>query len=171
MQTIAPLTLAAPWDNVGVLIEAPIPRPNSTTVFLTIDLTLEVLHEALQDPTVGVIMAYHPPLFKSFKTLRMTNEKEKIAMLCCAHGISVYSPHTALDACEGGINDWLLSGLGAGSVSVSLTGAKMIELDERVDFNSISDRIKSHLGLSHLRRSDSKRPIKTIAVCAGSGIY
>jgi hypothetical protein len=30
------------------------------------------------------------------------------------HGIAVYSPHTALDAAEGGMNDWLCAGLGKG---------------------------------------------------------
>lgn len=30
-------------------------------------------------------------------------------------GLSVYSPHTALDNVKGGINDWLASGLGQGT--------------------------------------------------------
>ena len=36
---------------------------------------------------------------------------------CAAEGISVYSPHTALDSVRGGINDWLAQGLGEGEVS------------------------------------------------------
>lgn len=107
-EQFAPLQLAGSWDNVGLLIESPMERPESKTIFLTIDLTSKVLEEALQDPSIGVIVSYHPPLFNSFKRLTMANEKERIALVCAAKGISIFSPHTALDSCIGGINDWLV---------------------------------------------------------------
>jgi putative NIF3 family GTP cyclohydrolase 1 type 2 len=80
MEKIAPLHLGESWDNVGVLLEAPSPRI-ATKVFLTIDLTNEVLEEALSDSAVGVIVAYHPPLFRSFKRLVLSDEKSKIALV------------------------------------------------------------------------------------------
>ncbi|KAJ1677379.1 hypothetical protein EV182_006301, partial [Spiromyces aspiralis] len=98
MQRIAPLSLAArSWDNVGVLLEAPVPRPRATRVFLTIDLTLQTLKEALEDQLVGVIIAYHPPIFKSFKALTMADVKQSIILQCAAAGVSIYSPHTSID--------------------------------------------------------------------------
>jgi putative NIF3 family GTP cyclohydrolase 1 type 2 len=98
MEKICPLSLAElQWDNVGLLVEAPYPRENATRVFLTIDLTSQVLEECLSDPSTGVIISYHPPLFKSFKRLTMSDEKQSIALKCAAAGVSVYSPHTALD--------------------------------------------------------------------------
>jgi hypothetical protein len=45
-------------QQVGVLLEAPTPRPQASKAFLTIDLTSEVLNEALADPSIGVIVAY-----------------------------------------------------------------------------------------------------------------
>ena len=80
MEKIAPLSLGETWDNIGVLVEAPHPR-QATKVFLTIDLTSQVLEEALSDSTVGVIVAYHPPLFRSFKRLTLSDEKSKIALV------------------------------------------------------------------------------------------
>lgn len=80
MEKICPLSLGEVWDNVGVLLETPSPRI-ATKVFLTIDLTSEVLNEALSDSSVGVIVAYHPPIFQSFKRLTLSDEKSKIALV------------------------------------------------------------------------------------------
>src|SRR6266540_3854903 len=76
MEKISPISLAEnSWDNVGKLIEPPYPRPSSR-VFLTIDLTPSVLEEALSDKKVGVIIAYHPPIFRPFKKLNLDDIKQ-----------------------------------------------------------------------------------------------
>lgn len=104
METIAPLSLTeTAWDNTGLLLEAPFPRQSASQILLTIDLTQRVLDEAINNKHVGVIIAYHPPLFKSFKRLVMGDDRQRIALRCAAAGISVYSPHSALDNCIGGI--------------------------------------------------------------------
>lgn len=114
---IAPLSFAErAWDNVGVLVEAPVPRAAASRVFLTIDLTEHVVNEALADPSVGVIVAYHPVLFRSFKRIQLADPKQRIAAKCIQAGVSIYSPHTSLDNVPGGINDWMSASLGAGSI-------------------------------------------------------
>ncbi|KAJ3304458.1 NGG1 interacting factor [Kappamyces sp. JEL0829] len=182
----APLSLAAKWDNVGLLVEAPFPS-SRRKILLTIDLTSRVLDEAIAGE-VGLIVSYHPPLFSASKRLLLSNEKQKIAMICVAKGISVYSPHTSLDVCSNGINDWLASGLGKGSLAPivpfqtpppgqdeSVCGeGRILTLDEPVSLDVLSQRIKDHLALQHLRRapcfgSQPTSLISTIAICAGSG--
>jgi dinuclear metal center YbgI/SA1388 family protein len=106
MHRLAPPHLAASWDNVGLLIEPAAPRP-IRRVLLTIDLTDAVIDEALA-AGVGAIVAYHPPIFSPLKRI-----SARFSRLIQA-GIAVYSPHTALDAADGGINDWLADGLGPG---------------------------------------------------------
>jgi dinuclear metal center YbgI/SA1388 family protein len=180
MESFAPLSLAESWDNVGLLIEAPYPRTGSK-ILLTIDLTPQVLDEAIQDPHVSVIISYHPPLFSAFKRLAMSDVKQSIALKCIGSGISVYSPHSALDSCEGGINDWLASGLGKG-ISTSITPVNLVSqpnagvgrlftLENPVSLDEITNRIKKHLGLTHLRRATttSTLTVQTVAICAGSG--
>jgi len=54
-----------------------------------------------------MIVAYHPPIFKPLKSLTLSNPLQKSLLQCASAGISVYSPHTALDCVHGGINDWL----------------------------------------------------------------
>ena len=113
MQSIAPLGFAAEWDNVGLLVggtDWPAAR-----VMLTIDLTEPVLQEAIE-AEVQMIVAYHPPLFTPLGTLTDRRAGERIVLTAARSGIALYSPHTALDAAPGGVNDWLAGGLGHGDV-------------------------------------------------------
>lgn len=73
-------------------------------------LTAPVLQEALESHTTGMIVSYHPPIFKPLKSLTLSTPLQASLLHCASAGISVYSPHTALDCVRGGINDWL--GLG-----------------------------------------------------------
>ncbi|VDO06131.1 unnamed protein product [Rodentolepis nana] len=104
------ISLAESWDNVGLLIQ-----PSSATIikriFLTNDLTEPVLNEAISNGA-DFIIAYHPPIFRPFKRLNQNSAKERIVLKCIENKIAVYSPHTALDAVSGGLNDWLLSPFG-----------------------------------------------------------
>lgn len=111
LNEIAPLHLAEKWDNVGLLVDAP-GATEVSTVFLTIDLTEEVLDEAI-DAGAELIVAYHPPIFSGLKRLTMANPTQRVVLSALAADISIYSPHTALDAAPGGLCDWLLEGFGA----------------------------------------------------------
>ncbi len=113
LETIAPLRFAAEWDNVGLLIGSP--QWSADSVLLTIDLTEEVLAEATQRGA-SMIIAYHPPIFHPLRTLTDGDVRQAIVLEAARAGIAVYSPHTALDAAPGGVNDWLARGLGEGDV-------------------------------------------------------
>ncbi|KAF8311806.1 GTP cyclohydrolase 1 type 2/Nif3 [Cantharellus anzutake] len=112
MNKIAPTSLAESWDNVGLLLEAPKSWHEPTQILLTIDLTPSVLHEALSSPLpTSCIISYHPPIFKPISSFTLSNPLQSSLLQCAAAGISVYSPHTALDSVHGGIHDWLASGV------------------------------------------------------------
>ena len=113
LESIAPPQGAAPWDNVGLLIGSP--QWDATPVFLTIDLTAAVLREAI-DTGTRMIVAYHPPIFDPLRSLTDATPTGRICLEAARSGIAVYSPHTALDAAPGGLNDWIAAGLGAGDV-------------------------------------------------------
>ena len=113
IEAIAPTYLAESWDNVGLLVGDnawPVER-----VLLTIDLTEHVLDEAVKQKA-DMIIAYHPPIFHAIKTLTDDNPTARIALRSAAEKIAIYSPHTAIDAAPGGINDWLAEGMGSGDV-------------------------------------------------------
>ncbi|XP_041456856.1 NIF3-like protein 1 [Lytechinus variegatus] len=110
LEDFAPTSLAGSWDNVGLLVEPTSPHSVST-VCLTNDLTEEVLDEAIEKQT-DLILSYHPPIFVPLKRLTQKNVKEKIVVKAIEKRIAIYSPHTSCDAIEGGVNDWLVEGLG-----------------------------------------------------------
>jgi dinuclear metal center YbgI/SA1388 family protein len=112
LEGFAPTSLAGSWDNVGLLVEPMTKKPVSR-ILLTNDLTEPVLQEALQKE-VDMILSYHPPLFRPLKRLTAKNWKERIIVQCLENRIAVYSPHTAWDAVQGGINEWLLVPFGPG---------------------------------------------------------
>jgi len=105
MEEIAPSTLAQDWDNVGLLagdFNAVVRR-----VLLTIDLTGPVVEEATRKK-IDLIVSYHPPIFKPVSSLRSPGRgMESLMYRCIRGGVAIYSPHTALDAAEGGTNDVL----------------------------------------------------------------
>ncbi|XP_023339560.1 NIF3-like protein 1 [Eurytemora carolleeae] len=112
LEQFAPTSLAGSWDNVGLLLE-PMQKKPVSRLLLTNDLTEPVLEEALK-LEVDMIISYHPPLFKPMKRLTAENWKERIVIQCLENKIAVYSPHTAWDAVQGGINEWLLLPFGPG---------------------------------------------------------
>lgn len=107
MEKIAPTSLAQDWDHVGLLV-GDVKAPVKNTL-LCIDLTPAVVEEAIQKK-MDMIMAYHPPIFKSFATIHaQSKDIDAQVFNCIRNGIAIYSTHTALDAAEGGTNDVLAS--------------------------------------------------------------
>jgi dinuclear metal center YbgI/SA1388 family protein len=173
---IAPLSLAEDWDNVGLLINPLKPR-NVKKVLLTIDLTEAVADEAISAKT-DLIIAYHPILFRPADRLDADNSYDRTVMKLIQKNIAVYSPHTALDAVIGGVNDWLADGVGEGEVTVlqPIDGSdagqgRLVELKKPVKVRTLQQRIKKHLGLKTLRTASPAEdtPVKTVALCAGAG--
>jgi len=107
LEEIAPPHLAAEWDNVGLLVGNA--EAGATRLMLCIDLTEQVLREATR-ARVGMVMAYHPPLFKAIS--RVTVAENPVIYDAASAGVAVYSMHTALDAAPGGANDALAELLG-----------------------------------------------------------
>jgi len=112
LENIAPLELAEPWDNVGVLVDPREPNEELEVhrVLLTIDATPAVLREA-RDAGVQCLVAYHPPIFQPAK--RFARRVDGALFEAISAGMAIYSPHTALDAAPGGLNDWLAEAFGA----------------------------------------------------------
>lgn len=115
LKKMAPLSLAANWDNVGLLVE-PTQQETVRKIFLTNDLTEEVVDEAIAQGGVGFIVSYHPPIFSPLKRLTTATFKERVILKVIEAKIAVYSPHTSLDVVGGGVNDWLATGVGEGRV-------------------------------------------------------
>lgn len=119
MARIAPPELAESWDNTGLLVGDPSGAVGGP-VMLTIDLTDAVLAEAV-DMGVGAIVSYHPPIFRGMKSLTPATREGRTVLACASRGIAVYCPHTALDAADGGLAEWLVRRAGDGGDVTPIT--------------------------------------------------
>ncbi|MGB0589242.1 MAG: Nif3-like dinuclear metal center hexameric protein [Myxococcota bacterium] len=182
IEEIAPPSYASSWDNVGLLIEPP-SEASVARIILCIDLTEGVLDEA-KAQRADLIVAYHPPIFGGLKRLTQSVALHRSLMRAIAEGIAIYSPHTALDAAEGGVCDWLAQGLGAWEQTTPLepnaeNGAvgvgRLVSLASPTSLVEIAASVKAHLGLQHLRVARHERhqgqgaTIRTVALCPGAG--
>ncbi|XHC24902.1 Nif3-like dinuclear metal center hexameric protein [Phycisphaerales bacterium ac7] len=126
LDSIAPTRLAGGWDNAGLLIGDPEARIEGP-VFVTLDLTDPVIDEALEKKA-GFVIAYHPPVFHATKRLD-TSERigRTVFKLLRAGVVGVYSPHSALDAAQGGLNDWLIERATEGGTPGEVTNRRALE--------------------------------------------
>jgi dinuclear metal center YbgI/SA1388 family protein len=183
LEAIAPLELAETWDNVGVIV-CPSVMHDVRRALLTIDLTMAVLDEAINQ-RAEVIIAYHPPLFGSIKRVTPADRAGRLALKLIEHGIAVYSPHTALDAVSGGINDWLCEAFtysekraivpwaGTAVYPEPVGQGRFLTLSEPLNLEDAIYRVKQHLSLYTLRVARSAAhahvEIHTVGLCAGAG--
>ena len=124
-------------DNVGLLLDSTRDSfPSPFVVFLTNDLTEKVgahdvvaclrevicspFHSQVVDEALArgthLIVTYHPTPFRGMKRVVREDPVGRVVLKCLANGVAVYSTHTACDCVPGGVNDWLVKGLGDGSV-------------------------------------------------------
>jgi len=177
LEGIAPLHLAAPWDNVGWLIEG---TRSVSRIACTIDCTHAVVEEVLAND-IDLLISYHPPIFGGLKRLVRDDPMARSLLDLVRAGVHVYSPHTALDAVEGGVNDWLLEAMGALESSEPLEPdandpragqGRRATLATPTPALDLLAGIRSHLDLNALwwmAPSHEKAIIETVAVCPGAG--
>lgn len=186
LERLAPLRFAEPWDNVGLLVEPTSlsEAPPVARALLTIDLGEDTLTEA-QAQGAGLIIAYHPPIFQGLKRLRSSVPAERVILRAVAAGIAIVSPHTALDAAPGGVNDWLLDSFGGAELERApclphaadgrFGAGRFVRLAEPIALPDAIARLKRQLGLTQLRaaacaaHAPGTAEIRSIAVCAGAG--
>lgn len=113
LRQLAPLPTAESWDNVGLLIGRPERIVSRLMTCLT--LTPAVAREAVAI-NVQMIVTHHPVLFRATKTITSDTIEGCMLLDLIEAGIAVYSPHTAFDNAEWGINQWLAESLGLNSI-------------------------------------------------------
>ncbi|KAI1759168.1 NGG1p interacting factor 3 [Hypoxylon sp. FL1150] len=157
MKTLFPEELAdSAWDNTGLLLgQAPLstpePKESNNTVLLTNDLTSAVVDEALEEGA-KMIVCYHPVIFRPLKSLTTKDPMQTQLLRLAAARVSVYCPHTAMDAASGGLNDWLCD--------ILLGGEHQLEL-KRTVAQPIAARPlpEGHQGAGYGRTVELARPV------------
>ncbi|CAN6665811.1 hypothetical protein TRVA0_037S00892 [Trichomonascus vanleenenianus] len=196
IQKLYPKELAdASWDNTGLILGAALDSDSASAsaenetlkVLLTIDLTTAVCDEAIKQ-NASMVMAYHPFIFRGLKSITPEDSQQRSLLKLARAGISVYCPHTAVDAAVGGVNDWLVGIVANGSVAeqapVEPTGVpgfegagmgRVVKLAEPIAMFELVKRVKEGLNMPRIQvayaaeHRDNTKAVRSVAICAGSG--
>src|ERR1700756_5559760 len=104
LEQLAPPSLAAEWDNVGLLLGD---RSASVQRIMTcLTVTPESAAEAVESGA-HLVVTHHPILFRGVKRLTAATPEGRMLLSLIRAGVGVYSAHSAYDNASGGINDAL----------------------------------------------------------------
>ncbi|ESW98809.1 hypothetical protein KL918_001800 [Ogataea parapolymorpha] len=183
IQKLYPIAYAdSSWDNTGLLVDASgVNKSEKFHILLTVDLTQSVVEEAIRARS-SLVLAYHPFIFRGLKSITPNDPQQSSLIKLIHHGISVYCPHTSVDAAKGGVNDWLALALGEirekaviekNAADEDVGMGRLVTLSRPASLKELVPRIKTHLGINHLQLATKIDPdtaaVTTVAVCAGSG--
>ena len=108
MERLAPLRLAAEWDNVGLLVGDR--KADCQRVMTCLTITDSVVEEAVEK-RADLIAAHHPLPFQPLKRITTDTVYGNYLWRLIGNGTAIYSAHTAFDSAELGINQQIASGL------------------------------------------------------------
>ncbi|WDV44510.1 Nif3-like dinuclear metal center hexameric protein [Clostridiaceae bacterium M8S5] len=101
---LAPSHYVYKWDNSGLQIGDV--QKEVKKMLLALDITDSVIDEAIKG-NFDMIITHHPFIFKPIKSIDMSTKKGTLIKKIINNDITIFSCHTNLDACKGGVNDVL----------------------------------------------------------------
>ena len=161
------------YDNSGFLLG----RGDSEFrgALVALDLTEDVVDEALQAGDVNLIVTHHPFIFRGLKRLTDINETGRMVWKLIQNDIAIYAAHTNLDNLPWGVSGILAEKLGLHNCHIlkgEEVGAGIVgELEQKEPVDGFLKRVKALTGLPVVRASkhDPKLTVKRVALCGGSG--
>lgn len=172
LEQVAPFRLAEDWDNVGLLVGR---RANEVTKLMTC-LTVTPI-SAAEAIALGadLIVAHHPMPFRAVRRLTDETTVGRILLDLTAAGVGVYSPHTAFDSAQQGINEQLAGALELHGVAPLLPHAdgqgtgRWGRLDRPTPLDELAGRLKRFLKLKRLSVvGDLEQTVHTVAIGCGA---
>ena len=115
IEEMAPLAYQESWDNSGLQVGNP--NQDVTAVLLCVDITEKIIDEAIEKKA-NLIISHHPLIFKGIKKLTGATYIERIIIKAIQNNIVLYSAHTNMDKCMGGVNFRIAQKLGLKNISI-----------------------------------------------------
>jgi dinuclear metal center YbgI/SA1388 family protein len=172
LEEVAPFRLAEDWDNVGLLVGHRTQEVKKLMTCLTV--TPQSATEAVE-AEADLIVTHHPMPFRAVQRLTSDTTVGRLLLELVAAHVAVYSPHTAFDSAQQGVNERLAAGLGLGSVAPLLPHAegqgtgRWGVLDKPTTLGELAKRLKQFLGIDRLQMvGELDRVVHTVAIGCGA---
>lgn len=176
MEKLAPSCTQADFDNSG--FQAGSMEAETDKVLCALELSGRVIDMAARQGA-GLIITHHPLIFRPLSEVTSQSYEGKLLLKLLREGIALYSSHTPLDACAGGVNDCLCELIGLHDVEgfypQSMLNGRTVYCCRIGNIapeglKSLAGRIGKTLHSSFVRYSrGQKDSAAKIAVCSGSG--
>ena len=171
-----PITNAESFDQNAIGLAIGDGEIEVKNIMLALDLTKEVVNEALKKDC-NLIITHHPFLFNPIQKILFKSEKGEVIKLMCENNLSLYSMHTNLDVGLGGVNDTLASILGLNDIKIINDEPSFGNYLRYGDIKPMSLRdlaslVKDKFNLSGVRvLGDLDKTIKKVGIVGGSGAH
>jgi len=176
LNSLAPFTMAEPWDNVGLMVGDP-DQP-ARGVLIALDPTEALLEEAVSQ-SFDTVITHHPLIFQPIKAIHTSSPLGRMLKTAFAHELAIIACHTNLDIVADGVSHAMAEKLGLLD-SVSLTGessaspgqgfGKIGHLPRPLPAKEFIRFLLAVLGLEAVQLAGRlPETISTVALCGGSG--
>lgn len=183
IERVAPLSLAEPWDNVGLLCGSYEARVESVT--LALDATSQTIEQTVAFGS-QLLVTHHPILFRPVQRLLDGQADADLLRLLIANRLSLYSAHTNLDRAPAIGTAWALASVlgletlrplpecsatseiaeGAPEPSLGL----LAQLAEPLTVRRLAEQVASTLGVTGVQLvGEPERSVSTLALVPGAG--
>ncbi len=176
MNSQAPLALSESWDNTGLLLGDRSCEVKRVQTCLT--LTPPSVQEAI-DRQADLVISHHPMPFKPLAKITTDDPTGNLLWKLASHRISVYSPHTAWDSAELGINAMIAQRLSLKNcrplVPSNIAGLENLgagrygELEQPLTIPIFCKLLRTVLPNCRLRGVEQGKPFSRVAIACGSG--
>lgn len=180
LESIAPLNLQESYDNAGLITGDA--SWQVLNILCCLDATEAVIDEAVERGC-NLVVAHHPIVFRGLKKINGRNYVERTIIKAIKNDVAIYAIHTNLDnVLYRGVNTKIGEKLGLVNTSILAPkpelnnieiGAGLLgELPVAMDEASFLQKLKEAMLAGCVRHTRLLgRPIKTVALCGGSGSF
>jgi dinuclear metal center YbgI/SA1388 family protein len=172
LEEFAPLRLAEPWDNVGLLVGDR--RMEVRRLMTCLTVTPTTVDEAIH-AHADLIVTHHPLPFSAVKRLTSDTIAGRMLLTLIAAGVAVYSPHTAFDSAAEGINQRLAERLGLTDIAPLVPhqegqgAGRWGKVDGSLALGELAQRLMQFIGIGNLQIvGNVQQKVRSVAVACGA---
>lgn len=175
IEEFAPKSLQESYDNTGLQVGDP--QMGVTAALLCLDITEEILDEAIQRQC-NLVITHHPLIFHGLKEITGRTAIERIVVKAIRNNIAIYSAHTNLDSAWEGVSHEMAHMLDIRDLQVlepkdfeGNTGLGVIGNVKPTPKLEFLRKVKETFGVKALRFSEQSPQlvVKRVALCGGAG--
>lgn len=179
LERFAPLPLQADYDNAG--LQVGLTEAELSGALLCLDVTEQIVDEAVA-LGCNLIVAHHPLIFRRLSCISNQNYVQRTVMKAIRHNVAIVAMHTNLDSAKGGVNYKIAEKMGLKNLSFigktqlvdGVEGGEGVvgSLAEAMAADDFIMMLKREFDVECVQANQLlRRPIKTVAMCGGSGSF